>query len=812
MNTSCIRASLTTMVFAALLSACGGGPDPQPSVANKSVGPEAATTNQSPSARKRALAGDSLSVTATALFNWAEYTYPELLGTKVADLSLIYEGVNYQVRQFSSGNYLGVTDDNEVYALGPATNHLLQHLGNVSAYADQVDADVCKVDPAACAGVVVSRITAHTRSLNVVARIANAIHGREPIDADDVRRIKMHGFNHLRVLVPLRLSMQGLADRATIQAFHETLHADLSLWLAEGIAVTLTPFAENDAEMASIVGSAAARSAFAVFLRGLAERYAAFSPRLLSFEVLNEPHSITGSVAMDCQFTACSPPAWRSIQAEFVQGIREVAPHHTIIVSAADFNNFPALVRFLPYDDPNLVYALHYYPAQVFTAQSAWEPEHGLRYPACMTGNDAVVDRIVDERSASLARAYLTENWRRDRMAQDLAQVAAWAEHYGVRVFLNEAASYALDTESRLRYVRDIRLIAESVAIPWGVWAVTDYYIRGWVAGDRLPVVPLLRGTKGMPWSLSEPECTGASTSRVDLISTLRVEGGELRIKVTNAGLDPSPGTEVRIALSPGVAFSVKTEVGACDTSRSVVNCRLGMLAQGANAVILVTTALVDARGVGIQVIAVSDGRELDERDNFVLQSLPDVDSDGLSDSIDDDRDDDGLPDFYEAEWGTARLDPADALLDRDLDGYSTLAEFQARRPGFRFGSNPFDSGSFPPASGSSLAMTVPLLTRSAGGTDWRALATVYNQGASTAANCSVVPLQALEGRYRFHSATATGVVDGPAFEPRTIAVAGQQAFVVVVEPTTGVLAESVMLRVDCDNTGPVDESVLVAP
>lgn len=223
MNTSCIRASLTTMVFAALLSACGGGPDPQPSVANKSVGPEAATTNQSPSARKRALAGDSLSVTATALFNWAEYTYPELLGTKVADLSLIYEGVNYQVRQFSSGNYLGVTDDNEVYALGPATNHLLQHLGNVSAYADQVDADVCKVDPAACAGVVVSRITAHTRSLNVVARIANAIHGREPIDADDVRRIKVHGFNHLRVLVPLRLSMQGLADSATIQAFHETL-------------------------------------------------------------------------------------------------------------------------------------------------------------------------------------------------------------------------------------------------------------------------------------------------------------------------------------------------------------------------------------------------------------------------------------------------------------------------------------------------------------------------------------------------------------------------------------------------------------
>ena len=170
MNTSCIRASLTTMVFAALLSACGGGPDPQPSVANKSVGPEAATTNQSPSARKRALAGDSLSVTATALFNWAEYTYPELLGTKVADLSLIYEGVNYQVRQSSSGNYLGVTDDNEVYALGPATNHLLQHLGNVSAYADQVDADVCKVDPAACAGLSsVASPRTHAASMSLPA-------------------------------------------------------------------------------------------------------------------------------------------------------------------------------------------------------------------------------------------------------------------------------------------------------------------------------------------------------------------------------------------------------------------------------------------------------------------------------------------------------------------------------------------------------------------------------------------------------------------------------------------------------------------
>lgn len=60
----------------------------------------------------------------------------------------------------------------------------------------------------------------------------------------------------------------------------------------------------------------------------------------------------------------------------------------------------------------------------------------------------------------------------------------------------------------------------------------------------------------------------------------------------------------------------------------------------------------------------------------FTLDAT-DSDNDGLSNSVDDDDDNDGLPDQFELQYGLNPLDASDALLDWDLDGITTLAEYQ---------------------------------------------------------------------------------------------------------------------------------------
>ena len=70
--------------------------------------------------------------------------------------------------------------------------------------------------------------------------------------------------------------------------------------------------------------------------------------------------------------------------------------------------------------------------------------------------------------------------------------------------------------------------------------------------------------------------------------------------------------------------------------------------------------------------------------------SVPDADGDGIDDHADLDDDNDGIPDTFElATDNLDPLNPADAALDADNDGFSNLVEFQS-------GTNPNDDTSFP--------------------------------------------------------------------------------------------------------------------
>lgn len=141
------RALLSALAAAALTVACGGN-DAVPSMAQSMVQQIASAQSTGAEGRKKVLALTPATVDVDALFDWAEYRFPELFpvtGRLKFDLS--YEGVNYKLRYYITQNYLGLTDTNEIWGLGPFTNNVLMRIGTLAEYASLVVADECKVYP-----------------------------------------------------------------------------------------------------------------------------------------------------------------------------------------------------------------------------------------------------------------------------------------------------------------------------------------------------------------------------------------------------------------------------------------------------------------------------------------------------------------------------------------------------------------------------------------------------------------------------------------------------------------------------------------
>ena len=88
-------------------------------------------------------------------------------------------------------------------------------------------------------------------------------------------------------------------------------------------------------------------------------------------------------------------------------------------------------------------------------------------------------------------------------------------------------------------------------------------------------------------------------------------------------------------------------------------------------------------------IFKVTDGdaqETVDQTFNFTIIPVDDLDTDGdgIIDSIDEDDDNDGMSDVYELQYAFDPIDPSDADLDADEDGFTNLEEYNA-------GTNPRD-------------------------------------------------------------------------------------------------------------------------
>ena len=130
------------LVLVAVLAACSGG-----ETRTETLQATAASQPGTPSLgeRMRALtvgggstAAAAVNISNAQFFQWATLQFAALFPAYSVPLSLTSEGLTWDIRAYSNGNYLAVASDGHAYGLGPVTGNTLVDLGVVQAFAEQV--------------------------------------------------------------------------------------------------------------------------------------------------------------------------------------------------------------------------------------------------------------------------------------------------------------------------------------------------------------------------------------------------------------------------------------------------------------------------------------------------------------------------------------------------------------------------------------------------------------------------------------------------------------------------------------------------
>ncbi len=222
--------------------------------------------------------------------------------------------------------------------------------------------------------------------------------------------------------------------------------------------------------------------------KAIANRYAD-RPDSLWFELINEPKDSLTTERLNL------------LQAHAIEAIRRIAPERTLIVTTGEWGSIRELPKLrLPAEDDNLIVTVHNYEPFNFTHQGAsWTGMKALkhvRYPGPPETPLAVPDSLKNRGDiVSFIKDYNTlegsENPSSLAAITPLFDKAAkWSGETGRPVHLGEfGVVTTADPEDRVRYISDVRVLAEERGIPWTLWD----WKAGFAYWDEDTKSPLLR-------------------------------------------------------------------------------------------------------------------------------------------------------------------------------------------------------------------------------------------------------------------------------------------------------------------------------
>lgn len=316
--------------------------------------------------------------------------------------------------------------------------------------------------PSLIEGVPADRLEALSRGVNADGWIADP---RSAPPRSLLLALRKAGLTHIRLPVPADDVIPRFASKLDIDRHLQTVDAALKTLLQLGFAVSIdlhsgerfNPLHKDDPAAAMIE----MKSAWGE-LATIMQRYP--SDRVFA-ELLNEPE--------------VDAAQWQSEVRDLAGFIRNLLPQTTLITGPVNWQRADSLPGFTPLDDPNVVYAIHFYDPMVFTHQAHWdqnEPLHyvtGLPYP--IRADDPRVQQLREQLTAQNHREALAMV---DRATPDrgidkwLAPAAAWQQKYSRPIIINEfgVLKAGAPRDSRLRWLAGVTDYARQQCWGWTHW------------------------------------------------------------------------------------------------------------------------------------------------------------------------------------------------------------------------------------------------------------------------------------------------------------------------------------------------------
>ncbi len=284
------------------------------------------------------------------------------------------------------------------------------------------------------------------------------------ITARDLDLIRAMGFDHVRLSVdPKPMFHARQADQIASDQLNY-LDAAVKMILERGLAVEINIFADEEFKT-KLASDDEFVEQFADFWRALAAHYANLDADQVFFEIMNEPEGRDRY-------------RWYGVEAKLATAIREGSPGNTIIATGAHWSDDDDLVFLEPLRDANVIYAFHFYESHLFTHQGAtwssnfWHELKGVPYPSTPENVQAAAAELPDAVHRLQVVRYGLDRWNAERIDGEIAQVAAWAQHWSVPVECDEFGVYRqnADPKDRVAWLRDVRTALEKHGIGWAMW------------------------------------------------------------------------------------------------------------------------------------------------------------------------------------------------------------------------------------------------------------------------------------------------------------------------------------------------------
>lgn len=318
----------------------------------------------------------------------------------------------------------------------------------------------------------------------------------------DLGQLRRAGFDFVRIPVdPGPIVAAAPRERAILL---DQVMAAVALALGQDFTVVLNLHgnaATHHWTPAYLFGSEAAPGfpAYLTLIAELARRLVRLGTDRVVLEPVNEP------------FQACGAAEWERVQTRMLAAARSAAPDLTLVATGACGSMIaglePLKAKALTAFEP-LLFTFHFYEPYLFSHQGAkWMSEpfypalNAVPWPASRgaleTTLAAVRTRMAElgqpasgrgaaayRETERVLKEYFDARPDRPFIEGYLRQVRAWAQREGVapgRILMGEfgavrtGAGIAASTPAdRARYVRDVRMSAEALGLPWAFWNLFD--------------------------------------------------------------------------------------------------------------------------------------------------------------------------------------------------------------------------------------------------------------------------------------------------------------------------------------------------